>query len=143
MPDLFPCKVTVTNGSNPISGATVNLGLISESSMCVMTGTTDSSGVATIHTKRQQWQGAGAPAGEYNVAISKLPKLEGGLSVEEYQQLTPEEQEKYQIDQQRKYDALPREIPVELGEFDKTPYRLTVSKGGENSLTIDISKKSE
>ena len=107
-----------------------------------MSGKTNASGTALIQTSRLSWQDNGVPAGDYIVSISKFPKLEEEMSLEAYQRLEPLEQERYQAEQQRKYDALPREVPVEFGEFDKSPYRMTVSKDGENRLTIDISKKS-
>ena len=143
VPPLQPCQVTVTNGSTPIVGANVVLGLTSESSECAMSGTTNSSGIAIIYTKRHAWRSRGTPVGEYIVTVSKLPKLEGGLSTAEYQKLDAEEQERYQLEQQRKYDALPREVPVELGDFSQSPYRMTVSEGGNNRLDIDLAKKTE
>ena len=143
VPQLYPCRVTVTNGSTPISGVSVVLGLTSESSACSMSGTTNSSGVAVIYTARQTWRGGGAPAGDYIVAIAKHPKLEDDLSTEEFQRLDPAEQERYQLEQQRKYDALPREVPLELGDFATSPYRMTVSQGNDNRLEIDIADKSE
>ena len=138
VPELYPCQVTVTNGGTPIAEADVILGLTSESSSASMTGITNSSGVATMYTKRLNWKGQGVPAGEYIVTISKNPKLEEQLSRDEYYELTIEEQDKYNAEQQRKYDALPREIPGELSAFGKSPYRMTVSKGGDNKLKIDI-----
>ena len=143
VPQLYPCQVTVTNGADPISDVNVVLGLTSESSACSMSGTTNSSGIATIYTVRQTWRGGGAPAGDYIVTLSKFPELENGLSPEELQKLDPAEQERYQLEQQRKYDALPREVPVELGDFTKSPHRMTVSKGGDNRLAVDLTKKPE
>jgi len=140
VPPLLSCQITVTNGPTPIAGAEVVLGLTSDSLSCSMAGTTNSSGVATIYTKRLAWQGGGVPAGNYIVTVTKFPKLEDGLPLEEFHKLEPIEQERYQAEQQRKYDALPREVPLELGEFDKSPYRLTVAKGGDNRLEIDIAK---
>ena len=138
VPELYPCRVIVMNGSTPITGAGVILGLTSESSSCAMSGITDSSGVAVIFTKRLAWQGSGVPAGEYIVTLAKSPKPEGGLSLEEFQKLEPMEQDRYNAEQARKLDALPREIPIKLADFATSPYRMTVSKEGENRLEIDI-----
>ena len=129
------------NGSTPIADVDVILGLTSESSMCSMSGMTNSSGVAVIRTSRLAWQGSGAPAGEYIVTIAKPPKFEGKLSLKEWQNLDPMEQERYNMEQARKYDALPREVPVKFSDFATSPYRMTVSKSGENHLEIDIAKK--
>ena len=111
VPELYPTQVLVTNGTSPIAGADVVLGLISETSMCSMSGQTNSSGVAVIQTSRLDWRGDGAPAGDYIVTIAKSPKVEGELSVAEFQNLDPTEQERYSAEQARKYDALPRECP--------------------------------
>jgi hypothetical protein len=145
VPQLFPCKVVVTKDTVPMEGVHTVLGSTSGNSQCAVFGVTNSSGIATIHTNRLGWQGNGAPVGEYIVIISKEPKLEGGLSTEEYQKLDPIEQERYQLEQQRKYDALPREIPTEMGDVIQSPYRLTVRQDGENVLNIDIatSKKNK
>ena len=141
VPQLFPCQVTVTNGGTPIAEADVILGLTSESSGASMSGVTNSSGVATIYTKRLAWKGKGVPVGDYIVTISKSPKLEEKLSLAEYQKLEPTEREKYNAEQERLYNALPREVPGELSAFGKSPYRMTVSKDGDNRLDIDISQK--
>ena len=139
VPELFPCQVVVKNGTTSIANADVILGLTNETSMCAMSGKTNSSGVAVIRTNRQNWHKTGVPAGEYIVTVSKIPKLEEGLSLAEWQALDPMEQERYNAERARKHDALPREIPVELSEFNISPYRMNVSKGGDNKLEIDIS----
>jgi hypothetical protein len=127
------------NGTTPIADVTVILGLTSETSMCSMSGVTNASGVATIDTKRLAWRGNGAPAGDYAITIAKSPKFEPELSLAEFQKLDPMAQEHYNTEQARRYDALPREVPIELSEFSISPFRMTVSKGGENRLDIDIS----
>jgi hypothetical protein len=122
-----------------MEGVNVLLGLTSSSSMCAMSGVTNSSGVAEIHTNRLGWQGQGAPAGDYIVTISKEPKFEiKELSAEEAKKMYPGQQELYRLEQQRKYDALPREIPKVMSNVTTTPHRLTVSQNGENVLNIDI-----
>jgi hypothetical protein len=138
VPQLFPCKVTVTKDTVPVKDAHVVLGSTNDSSLCAVSGITDSSGVAKIHTSRLGWQGNGAPAGEYIITISKEPKLEDGLSTQEYQKLDPLEQERYQSEQQRKYDALPREIPAMISDVSTSPYRLNVKQDDENVLNIEI-----
>jgi hypothetical protein len=138
VPQLFPCKITITKDGVPVAGVHAVLGLTSGNSSCAVSGITDSSGTAKIRTSRLGWLGNGAPAGEYIVIISKEPKLEAGLSTEEYQKLDPIDQERYQLEQQRQYDALPREIPAETGDVTKSPYRLTVQENGQNIFNIDI-----
>ncbi|MDR2761209.1 MAG: hypothetical protein LBB88_01255 [Planctomycetaceae bacterium] len=138
VPQLYPCQIIVTKNSTPIGGVHVVLGLTSDSSPCAVFGVTNSSGIATICTNRLGWRGNGAPAGEYIVTISKEPKLENELSTEEYQKLDPIKQEQYQLEQQRKYNALPREIPADMSDITKSSRRLTVTKDGENVLNIDI-----
>jgi hypothetical protein len=140
VPQLFPCKVIVTKDMVPVKDAHVVLGSTNDSSLCAVSGITDSSGVAKIHTSRLGWQGNGAPVGEYIVIVSKEPKLEDSLSTQEYQKLDPLEQERYQLEQQRKYNTLPREIPAMISDVSTSPYRLTVKQNGENVLNIDITK---
>ncbi|GHT25678.1 hypothetical protein FACS18942_01330 [Planctomycetales bacterium] len=139
VPLLYPCRITVVKNAAPLEGVEVLLGLQNESLMCVTTSNTNSSGVAEMRTKRLNWEGAGAPKGEYVITLIKYPKLEGGLSLAEFQKLEPLEQEKYQAEQAKKYDALPREVPEELSSPTKSPFKLTVSEGQENNLEIDIS----
>lgn len=141
VPELYPCQVVVKNGTTLIADVEVILGLTSETSMCSMLGTTDSTGSAVIRTSRLDWQGDGAPAGEYIVTISKAPKFEGELSLEEFQQLDPGAQDAYNADQAGKHAALPREVPVRYSDFAFSPYRMTVAKGEENRLEIDIAQK--
>jgi hypothetical protein len=138
VPPLFPCKVIVTKDSAPMEGVNVILGLTSDSSMCSTSGVTNSSGVAEIHTNRIGWQGQGAPAGDYIVTISKEPKYEIELSAEEAKKMTFAEQELHKLEQKRKYETLPREIPRAMSNVTTTPHRLTVSQNGENVLNIDI-----
>ncbi|MDR0870599.1 MAG: hypothetical protein LBN39_07375, partial [Planctomycetaceae bacterium] len=111
VPKLFPCKITVKKEATPIVGANVILGSDVAGSMWASSGTTDSSGVAKIHTNRLKWQSEGIPAGEYTVVLSKSPKLES-ISVAEYQKLEPAEQDKYREEEAKRFDALSREIPV-------------------------------
>ena len=139
VPELYPCQVVVLNGTTPIADADVILGLTSETLMCSMSGRTNSSGVAVIWTSRLNWRGNGAPAGDYIVTIAKPPQFEGELSLAEVQALNAEELDKYSTEQQRKFEALPREVPDALSEFGISPYRMTISKGGENRLEIDVS----
>jgi hypothetical protein len=141
VPPLYPCQVVVKNGAAPITDVEVILGLTDVTSMCSMLGTTDSAGIAIIKTSRLDWQGNGAPAGEYIVTISKAPKFEGELSLEEFQKLDPAAQELYNADQARKHAALPREVPIQYSDFASSPYRMTVAKEGENRLEIDIAQK--
>jgi len=139
VPKLYPCQVTVMNGTSPIADADVILGITNESLMCSTSGRTNSSGVAVIQTSRLAWRGNGAPAGEYIITISKSPKFEPELSLAEVQALDAAELERYSTEQARKHDAMPREVPVELSEFSISPYRMTVSQSGDNRFEVDIS----
>jgi hypothetical protein len=140
VPELYPCRVTVMNGAAPVANADVIMGLANESTSLAMSGVTDSSGIAVIFTKRLNWQGKGVPVGEYIVTVAKAPNFERELSLSEWQALAPMEQERYNAEQARRFDALPREVPIELAEFSMSPYKMTVAKEGDNALTIDVSQ---
>jgi len=139
VPELFPTQVIVMNGSAPIAGVDVILGLTSETLMVSMSGTTNSSGVAVIRTSRLNWQGNGAAAGDYIVTLTKHPQFEGELSLAEVQALDADALALYSAEQQRRFEAMVREVPEEFGDFATSPFRMTVYRGGENRLEIDMS----
>jgi hypothetical protein len=85
--------------------------------------------------------GGYTPAGDYIVTIEKMPKFVGELSLSEWQALEPMEQERYNEEQARRHAAMPREVPMHYADFATSPFRMTVSKGGEHRLEIDVAQK--
>jgi hypothetical protein len=138
VPELFDCRVTVKNGSVPIQGATVTLGLEEGSSMWSSGGVTDSSGFAVIKTMRLDWQGQGVPAGKYIVTIFKLPDVSSLPKRPKTE--SQGELDRYKKEFEAKYKALPLEVPEKFGDFGTSPFRITVKSGETNTLDIDVSK---
>ena len=143
IPDLYPATVTVKNGSSPIANASIVL-IKKDSSgpgaSWSATGNTDAKGVAKIKTSQGDWVGNGAPAGDYTVFINKRP----GDFVPEP---TPPELDgdeaaklRFTAEQQKKLDALPKEIPVSLNSPVTSPLVLTVASGSPAELTVDVSE---
>lgn len=137
VPTIFPCSVSVTNGTTPVNDVFIVFAPETGGTEWSIAGTTNASGKATIRTSRLGWQGDGAPAGTYRVSLSKTPTVPG-ISPEEYQRLPAEEQEMYNIEQEKKREKLPREIPKYLSDFTLSPFQITVAQGQENSLTVDV-----
>ena len=76
MPPLFPVSVTITQGGNPLEGATVTLLSVTPATYGEASGITDASGTTRIFT----YGYSGAPAGEYVVTVEKTG-LEGAAQV--------------------------------------------------------------
>jgi hypothetical protein len=137
VPATFPCVISVTNGTTPIADVFIVLAPETGGTEWSMSGTTNASGTATIRTSRLGWQGNGVPAGTYRVSLSKTPTIPE-ISSEEYQRLSAEEQEVYNIEREKKREKLPREIPEYLSDFVQSPFQITVAQGQENFLAVDV-----
>jgi len=68
MPPLYPCTITVTQDGQPLDGGMVTLASTDPSFKWVVFAQLDSSGTGKLFT---QGLYAGAPAGEYQVVLSK------------------------------------------------------------------------
>jgi hypothetical protein len=142
VPDVFPCKITVKNGTTPIVGAFVTLGLEQGSNTYSSSGVTDNSGVAEIKTVRLNWKGTGVPAGKYIVIIAKEPDTSSITTKdrESVSSMSMDERERYSLEMEKKIAALPREIPSKLSQFTTSPLRITVENGKENTLDVDVAQ---
>ena len=69
LPPLFPCKITVMQGGQPLPGASVTLFADGHQVRFTLGAVTDKNGVATIKTNID-WEGA--PEGKYKVCIKKI-----------------------------------------------------------------------
>ena len=143
IPDLYPATITVKNGSTPI--ANVSIVLIKKDSSSSggswsATGNTDSNGVAKIKTSQGDWVGNGAPAGEYTIFMNKRPgdfvpePIPPELDGDEAAKL------KFEAEQKKKLDALPKEIPVSLNSPVTSKLTLTVASGSPSELAVDVSE---
>lgn len=137
VPALVPCKIIVKNGSSPVADVSVILGMTTGSDTWSVSGKTNSSGIADLSTVQMGWKGGGAPQGQYKITLSKTPKLER-ISAEEFDKMSPAEQETYNLEQNKKLAALAREIPEVLGSFETTPLTIEVGSS-ENVQEIDLS----
>ena len=135
MPEVYPFTVKVVDGSTPIADVQV---FFIYDGKCVVAGTTDAKGVATMQTTLQNYTEKGAPAGEYRVTCTKDPLAEHWKTPEEISKLPLGEQMEYQKEWQAKCDELPREIPIIWKNFDKTPLTAEVTaQGGEVVFDVE------
>lgn len=140
-PDVVPFKVKVVDGSTSIAG--VDVFFIGEGN-AVISGITDSTGVAEIRTKLSSspYSAVGVPVGSYRVQCTKDPKVEHWKTPQEIAMMSIEEQGAYTQEYQEKCDALPREIPKFWSSFDKTPLTAEVASGG-GEVTFDVEGKAD
>jgi len=134
LPDLFPCAITITQGSQPLEGALVRLISEDGSSAWTISGKTDARGVAKISTHTGF---AGAPAGTFKVLVSKtemspsqFPELAKNASpaerAERANQISMEKRTRYNV------------VKLEFDDVKKTPHSITIAKGGKNDATFDV-----
>jgi len=109
LPDLFPCKITITQGGRPLEDATVQL--VPEKDAFdfdfpwYIIGKTDANGTAKIFTHTDH---AGAPAGKFKVLVSKIDE-----------------------------ESSMRYVKAEYGDLAKTPHSITITRG-INEATFDV-----
>ncbi|MGI6402320.1 MAG: hypothetical protein ACOX0A_09495 [Thermoguttaceae bacterium] len=137
LPDLQPVTIKLTQGSEPLANAVLNIKPIEPSTTNNFTcgGTSDAKGVTTIVTHGQY---KGAPIGKYKVAVSctvgegtpppPSPIDEESARVwKEYQESGATYEEFYVVD------------PV-YSTVESTPLEIEIVKG-KNELTLDCGEK--
>lgn len=134
-PEVQPFKVKVVDGSKGIAGVQVTFS--SPQAAGAIAGTTDSSGLATMKTTLKNYTASGVPTGEYRVCCLKDPVVDHWKTDDEMMKMSIPDREAYFAEWQAKCDALPREVPKELGSYDHSPASTTVAAGG-GELTIDV-----
>ena len=134
MPETFPFKVKIVDGSKPI--ADVQIQFLWENN-AVVTGITGSDGVAQMQTTLQKYTAKGAPAGDFRVLCTKDPTVDHWKTNQERAEMSSGEAAAYMQEWQAKCDELPREIPKIWKDFDKTPLKTTVASGG-GEVTFDV-----
>ena len=117
LPPLVSCKITVTQDSQPLEGATVSL--YSDDVPWAVGGTSDASGVAVIYTHGQY---AGAPKGSYVVTVTKQIVEQADVP------LSPS----IMTQGGKAYDL----VEEQYGSKETTPLKLEVS--GKTSEKIDV-----
>ena len=135
MPTLYPVTVKVVDGNKGIQG--VNVVFLYEQNP-VITGETDSNGVAEMKTTLGNYTAKGVPEGSFRVTCAKDPTVEHWKTAQERAEMSPGEAGDYMKEWQAKCDALPREIPKVWKDFDKTPLKAEVaSPGGEFVFDVE------
>jgi len=129
-PDLYPCEITITQEGQPLEGATVRL-IPVEKFEWIITGTTNTSGIAKIYTYHGDF--LGAPAGTFKVCVSKT-------SIALPDAPKPSDDDAAGL---MEWNALPRTtfklVEPEYENESQTPHSITVSKG-KNRETFDVGK---
>jgi hypothetical protein len=74
LPELHPCKITVTFGGEVVEGVNVSLVSVDSSYKWKASGRTDKNGVAEIRTS---FAFAGAPVGQFKVGFDKIREAPG------------------------------------------------------------------
>jgi hypothetical protein len=138
-PPLKNCRVTVTDGGQPIPDVVVNLVPKFTVNSLFITGVTDATGTAVIKTRHGEYSRNGAPEGDYSVILSKSIDVEMPILTEEQSNaLTPAQQEALQKEREKKIDAV-RIIPKLLEEPNQTPLMLQI--GSETGkLSVDLAE---
>ncbi|MDO5552532.1 MAG: Ig-like domain-containing protein [Planctomycetia bacterium] len=139
VPRRFATTVTVTDAGQPIEDALVLFCPRNNEGILIISGKSNSNGVATITTSRGSWIGKGAPEGEYIVTVTKEVEIPEWKTPAEIAQMTPPEAEKYNREKTEKRNALPRIIPQPLTSTETSPCSLTVTSGS-NMMEIDVSQ---
>ena len=132
-PDLFPCKITITQEGKPLEDALVRLMPEGWTFQWTISGKTDKNGVANIVTHTNY---AGVPEGTFKVCVSKeeitpsqFPPPAKDAPYEDWEawrgKTNSENRPKYNL------------VKPEYGNDAETPHSLTISKG-KNSKTFDV-----
>lgn len=129
MPETVPFKVKVVNGSKGV--ADVQVVMEAKSGVGAISGTTGSSGVAEMKTTYKNYTAKGVPNGEYKVRLIKDPVVDHWKTEAELNAMDMGERQSYFDEWTAKCNELPREVPVILKDYDKTPLSTTVSGAGE------------
>ncbi len=136
-PEVQPFTVKVVDGDKPIEGVQV---LFIYDKNPVISGLTDSKGVATITTMLQKFTAKGAPAGDYKIQCTKEPIVDHWKTPEEQAQMSKSEKDAYIDEWLAKCAEQPREIPKIWSDYDKTPLTASVPVGG-GEVTFDVDGK--
>ncbi len=139
MPETYPFKVKIVDGSKPIADVQVQM-LWEKNS--VVTGVTGADGVAEMKTTLQKFTTKGAPEGEFRVLCTKDPKVDHWKTDQERAEMSSGEAAAYMKEWQAKCDELPREIPKVWKDFDKTPLKASVPNGG-GEVTFDVEGRAD
>jgi len=139
IPAIHPVSITITKGTTPVGDAQVLLtATTAASGSWSVSGTTNSSGVATITTSQGEWKEKGAPEGEYKVYITKLAKLDAAPPIDSFKD--EESARAFAEERNQQLAAITREIPESLTSPATSDLKITVVAKTGAKETFDIGK---
>ena len=131
-PELFPCKITITQGGQPLEGASVVLFPKSGGSSGWNTeGVTNAQGIAELNTHLEF---RGAPVGDYVVRVSKTEITPSAWPIDPPQDSI--EREKWYNCKAEEKRTTYRLVKAEFGD-QRTPHSITIDRG-KNEATFDV-----
>ena len=141
MVPVYPCKVTITKGGNPVPnlGVTLSGGSLSNYSMG---GSTNANGVVEIGTAYGSYITKGSPAGEFQVTLIEVPTLPDDLNLsgEQLSQMSVPEMDAHNAKVSAARAAFKGSIPLSFADPSTTPLKITVAesrKGTEVTFELD------
>ena len=142
MPKTYPCKIKVTKGGSPVSGANVLLFSDSLPGSLTTSGQTDSSGVAELHSTLGNYFTKGSPAGEMKVVIQKSPDIPADLKLtpEQGANMTPPDANAHAAKVAKAMKAAPKIVPDKFSSPSTSPLKATVEEsktGTEITFELD------
>ena len=132
MPKLYPCAVTITQGGQPLAGASVTLHPADAALVrWIPGGTTDQNGVCELRTLGRY---SGAMAGSFKVTVDKLESEKSSLPDVAPPGMDPEE-----LERQRDKEKLKswRLVDKKYVSYKSTTLEIQVSEG-KNAETFDV-----
>lgn len=132
MPELFPCRITITQAGNPLEGAAVVLAPMSGNTAWISQGATDAQGVAEIKTHVDF---KGVPEGEYAVRVSKVEMTPSAVS--DKAPTDPVEYVEWDKVKRTEKRLTYRYVKPEFDDSKKTPHKITITQG-KNEATFDV-----
>ncbi len=142
-PKLYPCKITVTKGADPIPNASVMLFPAGDSKLdgnVALHATTNESGVADIRTQLNTYNAVGVPEGKYSVVIKSPSGIVHTKSDEELGAMQEAEKTAYLKEIEKKKKSQKDLVPPLFSNQNSTPVVINVSTSGVQQ-TIDVDKK--
>jgi len=138
LPPLHPCEITITQGGNPLGGASVRLVRDDGTSAWPITGRTDSSGVAKI-TSHAQF--AGAPEGTFKVLVSKT-EMEPSKYTQPAKDAPQAEWDEYLGATTTEVRRRIAYVEPQYDDVKAAPHSITIVKG-KNKATFDVGEAVE
>ena len=132
-PALFPCKITITQGGQPLEGAFVRLMPEDKAFQWTISGKTGANGVANISTHTNY---PGAPEGTFKVCVSKVQETPSQFPPPA-KDAPYEDWEAWRGHTNSEYCPKYNLIKPEYDNDAETPHSITIGKG-KNSQTFDV-----